>query len=60
MAFADQFPLHESIGVFVSVSGLDWLTEGYAEPVKAILAAAAAAGLITAGRRWRRRQQERE
>jgi hypothetical protein len=36
MAFADNFPINESLGVFVGVTGVDWLADGQAEPLKAI------------------------
>jgi len=51
MAFADNLPVNESFGVFVSVAGLDWLADGYAEPVKAIVIAATTGTLIFATRR---------
>ena len=41
MAFADNLPITESLGVFVGVTGLDWLTEGRAEPLNAALVALA-------------------
>ncbi len=40
----NQFPFSETIGVFLGISGFDWLSEGYPEPIKAI-AIAAASGL---------------
>lgn len=39
MSFGDGLPVSESIGVFVGVSGIDWLTDGRAEPTKAAAAA---------------------
>lgn len=50
MAFADNLPISESLGVFVGIAGFDWLTEGQAEPLKAALAAIAAGLVIAAAR----------
>lgn len=52
MAFADNLPINESLGVFVGVAGLDWLADGQAEPVKALVAAVAAGAAILAVRHW--------
>jgi hypothetical protein len=52
MAFADNLPLSETLGVFVGVAGLDWLTDGHAEPVNAALVALAAGAVLLAVRRW--------
>ncbi len=52
MAFADSLPLSETLGVFVGVAGLDWLTDGHAEPVNAALVALAAGAVLLAARRW--------
>jgi len=52
MAFADNLPVSESLGVFVGVAGLDWLTDGQAEPLKAAVAALAAGAVILAVRHW--------
>lgn len=54
MAFADNLPISESIGVFVGVAGFDWLADGQAEPIKAAVAAIAAGVVIVAARRWLR------
>ena len=58
MAFADNLPVDESFGVFVSVAGLDWLTDGYAEPLKAVAVAIAAGTVIYAARRWLKRHND--
>jgi len=58
MAFADNIPVDESFGVFISVAGLDWLTEGYAEPLKAVAVAVTAGTIIYAARRWMNRQRD--
>ncbi|MGE5470651.1 MAG: hypothetical protein ACM3X0_07650 [Bacteroidota bacterium] len=52
MAIAHNLPVSETLGVFVGVAGFDWLTEGQAEPIKAIAAAVAAGILIVAARHW--------
>lgn len=57
MAFADNLPISESLGVFIGVAGFDWLAEGQAEPLKAIAAAVAAGAVIVATRHWLKRQR---
>jgi len=52
-----KLPVNESIGVFVSVAGFDWLANGRAEPVKAILAALVAGLVIMLTRLWRKKRQ---
>lgn len=52
MAFADHLPLSETLGVFVGVAGLDWLSDGHAEPINAALIALAAGAVLLAARRW--------
>lgn len=54
MAFADNLPLSESFGVFVGVAGLDWLTDGDAEPLRAVTVAVVVGIAIMAFRHWRR------
>jgi hypothetical protein len=54
MAFADNLPLSESVGVFLGVSGLDWLADGHAEPVFAAIAAVVAGAAIVIARRFLR------
>jgi hypothetical protein len=51
MAFADNLPLSESVGVFLGVAGLDWLADGHAEPLLAAVIAVAAGVAIVAARR---------
>lgn len=50
MSIGQHLPVSETLGVFVGVAGFDWLTEGQAEPLKA-LGAAFAAGLLLAAAR---------
>lgn len=58
MAFADNLPISESLGVFVGVAGLDWLTDGQAEPLNALFAAVAAGAAIVATRHWLKRRRK--
>ena len=58
MAFADNLPISESLGVFVGVAGLDWLADGHAEPIKAVAAAIAAGALILIARHWIKQRQK--
>ena len=58
MAFADNLPINESLGVFVGVAGLDWLADGQAEPLKALVAAVAAGAAILAVRHWLKRRRK--
>jgi hypothetical protein len=46
MALADELPLSETLGVFVGVAGFDWLADGNAEPLKAVIVAVAAGGIL--------------
>jgi hypothetical protein len=50
MAFVDNLPVSESLGVFVGIAGYDWLAEGQDEPLKAAIAAVAAGGIIAIAR----------
>ena len=54
MAFADNLPISERVGVFLGVAGLDWLADGHAEPLNAALVAIAAGAAIVVARRWLR------
>jgi hypothetical protein len=59
MAFADNLPISESLGVFVGVSSFDWLTEGQAEPLKAAAAAIAAGAIIAIARQILKKRRQR-
>ncbi|MNL89319.1 hypothetical protein [Dechloromonas hortensis] len=59
MAFADNLPINESLGVFVGVAGFDWLADGQAEPLKAIAAAVAAGVVIAASRHWLKKRRDK-
>ncbi|NJD25167.1 MAG: hypothetical protein FIB06_07150 [Betaproteobacteria bacterium] len=50
MAFADNFPISESLGVFVGVAGFDWLADGHAEVTNAAIVALAAGAVILTAR----------
>lgn len=50
MTHGHNLPLSETLGVFVGVAGFDWLTEGQAEPLKALAFAVAAGALLLVGR----------
>jgi len=52
MALGSSLPVSETLGVFVGVAGYDWLTEGQAEPLKAIAAAITAGVVIAAARQY--------
>ena len=58
MAFADNLPINESLGVFVGVAGMDWLADGQAEPLKALVAAVAAGAVIIVLRHWLKRRRK--
>ena len=55
MAFADNFPIIESLGVFVGVTGVDWLADGQAEPLKAIAISIVFGVVVLAIRKWSKR-----
>lgn len=50
MSLGHHLPVSETLGVFVGVSGFDWLTEGQAEPLKAVVAAVTVGIVIAAAR----------
>ncbi|MDR0776788.1 MAG: hypothetical protein LBE81_09155 [Azonexus sp.] len=58
MSLVDDLPVSESIGVFVGVAGVDWLADGHAEPLKALLAGIFAGAVIMAVREWRKKRQK--
>ncbi|MGB2905131.1 MAG: hypothetical protein WBJ68_12430 [Candidatus Dechloromonas phosphoritropha] len=58
MAFADNLPISESLGVFVGVAGLDWLADGRAELINAFLAAVAVGVAIVIGRHLLKRRRK--
>lgn len=54
-AFSEHFPLSESIGIFFGISGVDWLANGYAEPLKAAAIALCCGVVMFAWRYYRRK-----
>lgn len=58
MSLADNLPVSESLGVFVGVAGFDWLADGQAEPLKAVIAAIAVGVVIMAARQWRKSRRK--
>lgn len=59
MAFADNLPISETLGVFVGIAGIDWLADGHAEPLKAVAIAVISGVAIVAGRHWMKRRRAR-
>ena len=51
MAFADNLPINETLGVFIGVAGIDWLADGHAEPIKALVIAVAVGVVIMVARK---------
>lgn len=58
MAFTDNLPINESLGVFVGVAGFDWLADGHAEPLKAVAVAVAAGAIIVVARRFLKKRSK--
>lgn len=52
MSLGDALPVSESIGVFVGVSGFDWLTDGQADAAQAAIIAAGVGAAIFVVRLW--------
>jgi hypothetical protein len=50
MSFGQHLPVSETLGVFVGVAGFDWLTEGQAEPLKALAASIIAGAILAVAR----------
>lgn len=49
-------PVSEGLGVFVSVIGVEWLFQGYADPIPASILAVLTAVLIMLYRHWQQRR----
>ena len=58
MAFSDNLPISESVGVFIGITGFDWLSEGQPEPLKAAMTAIAAGALIAIARHWLKKRHK--
>lgn len=50
MSIGHYLPVSETLGVFVGVTGFDWLTEGQAEPLKALIASVIAGVILVTAR----------
>ena len=59
MAFADNLPISESLGVFIGITGFDWLSEGQAEPLKAAVTAVTTSALIVVARQILKKRHKR-
>ncbi|MDP2882227.1 MAG: hypothetical protein Q8N89_11660 [Azonexus sp.] len=59
MAFSDNLPISESLGVFIGITGFNWLSEGQAEPLKAAVTAVAAGAIIAIARHWLGKRRKR-
>ncbi len=46
-----NMPISESVGVFIGITSLEWLSQGYAEPLKALAIALFVGGLLFLYRR---------
>ncbi len=57
MSFSDSLPISESLGVFLGVSGLDWLADGNAELLRAVAAGIATGVVLYAARAILRRRR---
>jgi hypothetical protein len=57
MSFGQHLPVSETLGVFVGVTGFDWLTEGQAEPIKALVASVIAGALLITARYFCKRRR---
>ncbi|MBS1188415.1 MAG: hypothetical protein H6R10_207 [Rhodocyclaceae bacterium] len=60
MAAGHDFPISETIGIFLGVTGVDWLADGYAEPLKAVALALAAGTAIFLGREWMKKRRRKD
>lgn len=58
MALSDHLPVSETLGVFVGITGFDWLSEGRADPVKAAIAAVAAGAIIAIARQMLKKRRD--
>ena len=57
MALMDHVPVHETLGVFVGLSGYDWLSEGRTDALHAAMVSLAAGAIISVVRYQRRKRQ---
>lgn len=59
MPFPDKLPAKECLGVFLGVSGLEWLTLGRADPLSALFVALVFGLLVAALRLTREKHRKR-
>lgn len=60
MAAGHDLPISETIGVFLGVTGVDWLADGYAEPVKAFAFSLVAGIAIFFAREWMKKRRRKD
>jgi hypothetical protein len=60
MAAGHELPISETIGIFLGVTGVDWLADGYAEPLKAVGLALVAGTAIFFAREWMRKHRRKD
>lgn len=60
MAAGHELPISETIGIFLGVTGVDWLADGYAEPLKAVGFALAAGAAIFVAREWMKKRHRKD
>lgn len=54
----EKLPVNESLGVFFGVAGFDWLADGQADPIDALLAAVVVGSIIFALRRVKKMRRQ--
>ncbi|MCE1238366.1 MAG: hypothetical protein LWW83_00365 [Azonexaceae bacterium] len=57
MSLPDDLPLSETLGIFVGIAGFDWLDDGNAELLTAVIGAIVAGTIIFLARRISRRRK---
>ncbi|MGE5490205.1 MAG: hypothetical protein ACM31P_02855, partial [Actinomycetota bacterium] len=60
MAAGHELPISETIGVFLGVTGVDWLADGYAEPLKAVAFSLVAGTAIFLAREWMKKRRSKD
>ncbi len=58
MSFMDNVPANEILGVFLAISGYDWLSEGRADALQAAVVSLTAGAIIGVVRYQRRKRRE--
>lgn len=57
---AHDLPISETIGIFLGVTGVDWLADGYAEPLKAFAFSLVAGTAIFFAREWMKKRRPKD